>query len=283
MRASSASASPKPVLYLFAGLAVLLVTYNLFARPDGTNTSPATPGTAYRPVGLDADDGPTVNRRVVEAVVKDRPTIAAQPPIASETAAAPVAAGTAAAGAGTAAAGTGVAQGMSFEDVSTVRARLTGVPASKASGTLSSQCQLTVDGSRRGLLTNLPRLQLSELGAGECGALPPALCAAVRGALGGATEAADGAPRLLVTTYTGGAAQAERLLYSLYSPHCAHHTVLTTTHHNSPCSPQLTTLTMLTMLTMLAILTTHCRRSGCASSPTTPRRCSCPSWHSPWS
>ena len=118
MRASAASASPKPVLYLFAGLAVLLVTYNLFARPDGTNTSLETPSTAYRPVvGLDADDGPTVNRRVVEAVVKDRPTIAAQPPVVSETAAAPVAAGTAA--------GAGVAQGMSFEDVSAVRARLT--------------------------------------------------------------------------------------------------------------------------------------------------------------
>jgi hypothetical protein len=212
MRASAASASPKPVLYLFAGLAVLLVTYNLFARPDGTNTSLETPSTAYRPVvGLDADDGPTVNRRVVEAVVKDRPTIAAQPPVVSETAAAPVAAGTAA--------GAGVAQGMSFEDVSAVRARLTGVPASKAHGSLSSQCQLTVDAERRGLLTNLPGLQLSALGAGECGALPPALCAAVRGALGGAAEAAAGAPRLLVTTYAGGAAQAERL--RLFADHAA--------------------------------------------------------------
>ena len=214
MRASTASASPKPVLYLFAGLAVLLVTYNLFARPDGANTSLETPSTAYRPVpvGLDADDGPTVNRRVVEAVVKDRPTIAAQPPIVSETTATPVAAGTAAAGAG-------VAQGMTFEDVSTVRARLTGVPASKAHGSLSTQCQLTVDAERRGLLTNLPRLQLSALGAGECGLLPPALCAAVRGALGGAAEATAGAPRLLVTTYSGGAAQAERL--RLFADHAA--------------------------------------------------------------
>ena len=178
MRASSA-ASPKPVLYLFTGLAVLLVTYNLFARPESSSTSLETPSAAYSV----ADDGPTFNR-----VVEGR--LAAQPPIVSETAIAPVASGT------------GMAQGMSFEDVSAVRARLTGVPVAKAHGTLSSQCQLTVDAERQ--VASLPRLQLGALGAGECGSLPPALCAAVRGALGGAAEAALGAPRLLVTTYAGG-------------------------------------------------------------------------------
>ena len=208
MRASSASASPKPVLCVFAGLAVLLVSYNLFGRPDSANASPEPPGAAYRPTGLDAEDGPTVNRRVVDAVAMDLPKAAAQPPIVSETvaAAAPVAAGTAAATGSTT-----MDQGMSFEDVSAVRARLTGVPATKAQGSLSSQCQLTVDAERRGLLTNLPPLQLSALGAGDCVSLPPALCAAVRGALGGVSDAAAGAPRLLVTTYSGGAAQAERL------------------------------------------------------------------------
>ena len=43
--------------------------------------------------------------------------------------------------------------------------------------------------------------------------------AAVRGALGGAAEAAAGTPRLLVTTYAGGAAQAERL--RLFADHAA--------------------------------------------------------------
>ena len=146
MRASSA-ASPKPVLYLFTGLAVLLVTYNLFARPEGSSTSLETPS-----------EGPTFNRQVVEA------HLAAQPPVVSETATAPVASGT------------GVAQGMSFEDVSAVRARLTGVPLAKAHGTLSTQCQLTVDAERQ--VASLPRLQLGALGAGQCGSLPPALCAA---------------------------------------------------------------------------------------------------------
>ena len=179
MRASSA-ASPKPVLYLFTGLAVLLVTYNLFARPEGSSTSLETPSAAYSV----ADEGPTFNRQVVEA------RLAAQPPVVSETATAPVASGT------------GMTQGMSFEDVSAVRARLTGVPLAKAHGTLSTQCQLTVDAERQ--VASLPRLQLGALGAGQCGSLPPALCAAVRGALGGAAEAAAGTPRLLVTTYAGG-------------------------------------------------------------------------------
>ena len=193
MRASSA-ASPKPVLYLFTGLAVLIVTYNLFARPEGSSTSLET-----RVRYSVADEGPTFNRQVVEA------RLAAQPPVVSETATAPVASGT------------GVAQGMSFEDVSAVRARLTGVPLAKAHGTPSTQCQLTVDAERQ--VASLPRLQLGALGAGQCGSLPPALCSAVRGALGGAAEPAAGAPRLLVTTYAGGTAQAERL--RLFADHAA--------------------------------------------------------------
>ena len=211
MRASAAS-SPKPILCVFAGLAVLLVSYNLFGRPGSAETSLEPSSAAYRPVGLDTDDGPTVSRHIIGAIPQKVPSAAPPTVAAPDAAAAPVAASTAtAATVATAGAAATAApeQGMSFEDISAVRARLTGAPASKAHGALSSQCQLTVDAERRGLLSDLPRLQLSALGTGDCGPLKPALCAAVRGALGGAAEAAEGAPRLLVTTYT--AAQAERL------------------------------------------------------------------------
>lgn len=181
-----------PIATIFAISAAILVAYNLFMRPDGIVFEP--------PTGEESDE-PAQETAIRQEPVTMKSLVAAVEPAAAE----PVAP---AAAAQAPSADASAADGMSFEDVSTVRARLTGVPASKAHGTLSSQCKLTVDGERRGLLRYLPALPLTSLGAGECASLPPALCVAVRGALGGVTEAPH-RPRLVVTSFVG--AQLELL------------------------------------------------------------------------